>query len=77
MSFYFYLFVLFVLLIRGDMHFLKGENKRAGDMSQLLGTISCFSRGPGFDSQHPHGGSQSSVITVLGNPISFSGFREN
>ena len=42
------------------------------DGSMVKSTV-CSSRGPGFNSQHPHGGSQQSLTSVWGCLISFSG----
>lgn len=39
----------------------------AGEMD-LLFKGTCFCRESEFDSQHPHGSSQSSITLVLGNP---------
>jgi hypothetical protein len=35
---------------------------RDGKMAQRLRALAAFSRGPKFNSQHPHGGSQPSVM---------------
>ena len=40
---------------------------RRGD--SVVNSIGCSFRGPGFNSQHPHGGSQLSVAPVPGNLI--------
>lgn len=40
------------------------------EAQRWLAVIDCSSRGPGFNSQHPHGGSQLSVTLVLGDPTS-------
>jgi hypothetical protein len=40
---------------------LKDHN-RAREMAHWLRTLDCFSRGPEFNSQQPHGGSQPSIM---------------
>jgi hypothetical protein len=39
----------------------------------MIMTIACSSGGPGFNSQHPHGGSQPSVTPDPEEQTSFSG----
>jgi len=41
---------------------LKNQIDRAGEMAQRLRAPDCSSRGPEFNSQQPHGGSQPSVM---------------
>jgi hypothetical protein len=43
---------------------IKKKKKRpwAGEMAQQLRATGCSSRGPEFNSQQPHGGSQPSVM---------------
>ena len=41
----------------------------------MLKSTGCSSRGPEFNSQHPHGGSQPSVTPVQGDPTSFGGLH--
>jgi hypothetical protein len=36
----------------------------AGEMALPLRALTAFPKGPGFDSQHPHGGSQPSVNSL-------------
>jgi hypothetical protein len=38
------------------------EKRRAGKMAQQLRALTALSRGPEFNSQQPHGGSQPSVM---------------
>jgi hypothetical protein len=41
----------------------KGRKLRAGEMAQLLrALLDCSSKGLEFNSQQPHGGSQSSAV---------------
>jgi hypothetical protein len=40
----------------------------------MVKSIGCSSRGPGFDSQHPHGGLEPPAIPVLGYLMPSSGF---
>jgi hypothetical protein len=40
----------------------------AGEVTQWLRALGCSSRGPGFNSQHPHGSSQLSVTPVPADP---------
>lgn len=42
---------------------------------QAVKSTGYSSRGSRFDSLHPHGGSQPSVIPVLGNVMPFSGLH--
>ena len=41
------------------------------DGSVVTKSTGCSSRGPEFDSQHPHGASQPSVTLVPGDPVPF------
>jgi hypothetical protein len=41
----------------------------------MVKSTSCSSRGPGFGSQHPHHGSQSSVTLVPGDLMLSAGTR--
>jgi hypothetical protein len=43
-------------------------------MAQRLRALTISSRGPGFDSQQPHGGSQQPVTAVPGDPVPSPGF---
>jgi hypothetical protein len=43
----------------------KKESNRAGDGSVVKSTDCCSSRGPEFNSQQPHGGSQPSVMDPM------------
>lgn len=53
----------------------KTGSEGAGEMAQGLRALICSSRGPGFNSQHPRGGSQECVSPFPGGgmPSDFHG----
>ena len=46
----------------GTCSMMKKQESGAGEVAQQLKSTDCSSRGPEFNSQQPHGGSQPSVM---------------
>jgi hypothetical protein len=57
---------IWIIYMVGSLYFETKVPSRAGEMTQWLiglrALAACFSRGPEFNSQQPHGDSQTSVM---------------
>lgn len=53
----------------------KKQNERGLRDGSTVKSTGDSSRGPGFNPQHPHGGSQPSLAPILGNTMPSSGFH--
>lgn len=52
---------------------LRDKSTLALENGSAVKSTGCFSRGPGFNSQCPHGSSQQSIASVPGDPMPSSG----
>jgi hypothetical protein len=60
-------------IMKNAKSFSEIKNRDCRDRSAVKNT-GCYCRGPGFDSQHPHSGSQVSITPVPEDPMPSFGF---
>ena len=51
---------------QSELHETLSQKEQTWEDGSVVKNIGCSSRGPGFSSQHPHGGSQLSITPVPG-----------